>query len=190
MGDNKGKNNSKSPGKKSNIPTKQDSKSSPKKRNSTPIKSDKATAKNKKTPTKESIVDKKTPTPVKASNPENKTTNKSPEKKFFIKNLTDKKNPSKESNVQSKTSVKNLSPETKKTSSPDKYVDTFVNKRGKREGLPLTRVRTIMKTARYAEAISPDAVQLTAIAAVSFFLSFLLQFGVTYVLLSPLQHYS
>ncbi|KAI5711306.1 hypothetical protein M8J75_015935 [Diaphorina citri] len=157
-------------------------KSPAKSKNSTPVKNIKINDKtSKKTPIKESAADKKTP--VKTPNMENKT----------VKN-TDKKSPVKSSNEEKKTPVKNGSSDkntlakntnglnkTPVKSSPEKNRSTDLskitasgNKRGKREGLPISRVRTIMKTARYAEAISPDAVQLTAIAA-ELFIKYLMQ---------------
>lgn len=174
MGDSKGKSTPKSANK--NTVTKEDTKttkSPAKTKNSTPSKADSSNDKNKKTPIKNSSAVKKTP--VKSSTVENKTPVKT-DKKTPVKdsNITkkppvkesssEKKSPSKESAASKKTPVKESSPGKKNS------LDTKeIRRRGKakREGLPISRVRTIMKTARYAEAISPDAVHLTAIATVS-----------------------
>ncbi|KAL1463483.1 hypothetical protein WDU94_015231 [Cyamophila willieti] len=178
MGDSK-KSNLKSPGKKPATPTKQDAKTkSPvKNKNSTPSKiDDKSNAKNKKTPSKESPVDKKTPvkteskTSTKASDVKSPATKSSMDKKnpFSIAN---KKSPGKDSNVDNKTPLKKSSPQKGSTRTNEASASKKVKGGG---GLPVSRVRLIMKTARYAEAMSPDAVQLTVIAT-ELFIKYLMQ---------------
>lgn len=159
MGDSKGKSTPKK-----STPSKQDNKTkSPATAKNSSSKIESSKDKNKKTPVKESSAIKKTP--IKSSMVENKspvkTDKKTPVKDSIKKTLNEptshKNTATKESSDSKKTPVKELSP-VKKSS-----LDTKGMTR-RREGLPISRVRTIMKTARYAEAISPDAVQLTAIA--------------------------